>query len=322
MIVIWHVYCHFLVKCHETPTVTQSMFALSIFLPMHVDLFVLISGYFGIKHILKKLIDTYLVMVFYLLVIAVLFWSFDWQMIFLPFSHGPWWFMRTYVYLLLLAPILNFVSDTMAKSYGWKAILIPILVLNEYFSFTWHDLYLGHFGFDLLNFVTVYFLGRYLASESFERWCCFHLYKKNRPWLSWLIIFLIVQIIRLIYYQVVSGLGINTHNWDYNNPLNIISAITFFQLLRNVSVSGNWVYFFSSSAVAVYLVTEHPYVLPKLEAMFFLLYGKISATSTIGGLLYCFLFAFLSYLAVALFDKLRIPVQTCISGQILPHVNK
>jgi len=322
MIVLWHLYCHFLVKSPTNHEVTSTMFIVSIYLPMHVDLFVLITGFFGIRHFLRKIFDTYLLMLYYLLLIALLFWTFDWKLLLFPLSHSPWWFMRTYIYLLLLAPLLNFVCDNMPRTTGWKSVLIPLLILNEYFGFAWHDLYLAHFGFDLLNFVTIYVIGRYIASEDFEALCHRLPFGTLSPWKFWLYCFLLVQVLRAVCYYTIGGLGINTHNWDYNHPLNIASAVSFFQIFRNVRLTGKWIYFLSSSAVAVYLVTEHPYVLPKIENMFFRGYNQIADYSTLGGLAYCFLFTVLTYVVVSVVDKVRIPFLSFVKTKITSHVRR
>ena len=88
---------------------TPILGSLYVLLLIGVILFLLISGYFGIKPSLKGFLKLYLLLVFYKVLLFVVYLIRGWGEIsvgvkevvtlFLPFSGavGHWWFFRTYI---------------------------------------------------------------------------------------------------------------------------------------------------------------------------------------------------------------------------------
>ncbi len=95
----------------------------AMFMPLHVGvlLFVMISGYFHIKFSIKKLILLIVPLFVYSLpsIVSALFDSSTGktELInqFLFVSHSQYWYMRIYVGLFLLAPVINKFLDTCSK---------------------------------------------------------------------------------------------------------------------------------------------------------------------------------------------------------------
>lgn len=109
MIVLYHI-----LSVAIFPT-TQDSFYKALWLPLHigVPLFILISGYFGIKASIKGLIK--LIGIIFILQVPLLIINYYIhgenlkEIIKISFfiSNTPFWFMRTYLFLYLFSPVIN-----------------------------------------------------------------------------------------------------------------------------------------------------------------------------------------------------------------------
>ena len=87
----------------------------SLEVPFHVGviLFVLISGYFGIRASFKGLINLLLPVAFYYCIGGVIVSYFTRDFSSLPstllfVTNSPYWYVQIYLYLFLLSPLMNF----------------------------------------------------------------------------------------------------------------------------------------------------------------------------------------------------------------------
>lgn len=114
MIVIYHTFYYRLQYYQESAPLFAS---LTVVLHIGVILFVLISGYFGIKPSVKGFLRLYCVVIFYDLVLYVVFVGIGEQTLswkeaikcLLPMSchRGDYWFIREYMILYLCSPLIN-----------------------------------------------------------------------------------------------------------------------------------------------------------------------------------------------------------------------
>ena len=141
-----------------------------------VDLFVLISGYFSISWKMRSFAGLVFQCLFFFLGIWMLL-TFSG---FAPFSARDLaagfglmennWFVKAYVGLYLLAPVLNaFVARSTKRE---LAIFLVLFYLFQ-FSYGWLFIkamsdYRG--GYSVLSFVGLYFIGRYIRLHG-GRWC-------------------------------------------------------------------------------------------------------------------------------------------------------
>lgn len=73
LICLWHVNGHFLPLLPNAGSlVGKTLSLLMPYITFHVDLFVLITGYFGVRHLKRGLLKTSLLVLFYSLVLGVL----------------------------------------------------------------------------------------------------------------------------------------------------------------------------------------------------------------------------------------------------------
>ena len=67
LIVVWHIYGHYMEGCDIIhPIAQKAMGFITGFISFHVDLFILITGYFGVKNNKKAIVKNIILCAFYL----------------------------------------------------------------------------------------------------------------------------------------------------------------------------------------------------------------------------------------------------------------
>lgn len=132
LICLWHVNGHFLpLVPNETNHTAGIINNITPYLTFHVDLFVMITGYFGVRNSAKGVIKTCSLVIFYSLILGLtinclgkdsLKWSY-----LLPFSGSSWWFMQVYLVLLLIAPFFEMYIQQASKKVCYQYCVLPLL---------------------------------------------------------------------------------------------------------------------------------------------------------------------------------------------------
>lgn len=232
-----------------------------------VNVFVLISGWFGLRFRVRGLLS---------FLFQVFFFSFGVYAIFLvlgnPFEKGDiahcllsrhenYWFAKAYLVLLVFAPVLNAFIEKASKKLFAGIILLMLL-----FHFFW-DWCFGYAtpyfegGYSPIWFMTLYLTGRYCNIYKP------YITKLMRP--SYVSVYAVCSIIIALSMFLPAFLygenqnGIVCHvlkklgSIAYDSPLVFISALSlllFFTKLKFYSRIINWS---ASSAFAVYLLQTH-----------------------------------------------------------------
>lgn len=163
-ILLWHVTMHGYGMAKELPAEHGFMNSLCIalFVPC-VNLFVLISGYYGIKLKLSSIARFEAQAVFYSYAIAVVMYFAFHDLgaplitVSLPVLGKRWWFLTTYLMLTLAAPVLNEGVKRLTK----RQLLLSIAGLIAINSIG-KMLKLDGGGSDFQTFMIVYLTGRFL----------------------------------------------------------------------------------------------------------------------------------------------------------------
>lgn len=272
LIVIYHVFVYVLGNYETQYLLIKPLYTLS---HVGVVIFVLISGYFGIKPSVKGLLKLYLWIVFYNLLLFCP-WYFIGKnefslgilvKIFMPFSHSlPWlWFMRVYVFLYLLSPLLNVVRNGNHKCelscFGKKPnrggnILIISGLGIMLFWFGWinsnSDLYDGR---NIIEFAFLYLLGGLLRNKYVVN-------DENRTALRrkfgiWLLV-LVLAVSASLYFAEGSYLQLFKHICHPNSsPVLITMSALILLLFSTFKIQSSVINWISSSTLSVYLVHEN-----------------------------------------------------------------
>lgn len=211
-----------------------------------VNMFILISGYFGIKLKLQSIIRLCLLLLliyvpFYLIRCLV---THDFTIAsfiekFFVISNAGY-FIQCYFMLMILSPVLNaFIEKYGRNSLKW---VLVFLVLEVWFSCVMNIEALGYNqGYSVIHFVLIYLIAR-----------CIKLYEsklfriKRSIW-----IWGYIACTFIICFMYMGGIKCC---WDYSNPIVILSSIcTFLPFLykRYYNKSINWI---AGGTLAVYII--------------------------------------------------------------------
>lgn len=214
-----------------------------------VNIFVLISGYFEIKPTMGKALSLIISMLFYTVAFTIpyLIYQKDFLHILSSLfilSHSPYWFIITYLFLMLFAPLLNLLFQTQNKK-NISIFIIGLLIISIYFGFIWGDT-TNRNGYTLFQFIMMYCIGRYIKVFDIHF---------PRQGVLILIYFACTTLCGLgMYYLFVSGYNTFARQLTfYNNPLIIISSITAFFLFRNIEFKSKLVNKLAESSLSIYL---------------------------------------------------------------------
>lgn len=215
-----------------------------------VNLFVMISGYFGIRLTPKRLTAYIGMCLFYSLGIYVLWLALSAKVVFtvkgaldalLVFSHGDLWFVRDYLFLMLLAPLINAGLDALDRR-SLNTLMISLVVINCYFGW-WNGGIVNPTGYCLMQLISVYILGYWLRGIRLSM-----LYSAA-IWLSGYAL----TIIMAMYMP-------STKTYAYNSPAVIAASVGVFMLFANLRICSRAINGVARHTFAVYLIHKDPYV--------------------------------------------------------------
>lgn len=227
---------------------------LNSFFVIGVNGFVFISGYFGIKFNLKRIISiaiqaiSYSV-VFYLALCLINKIDFDFVSFiksFFPISRNIWWFITTYIGLYFIAPFLNTGIKNIPKN-ELLYILTGLFILNCISSFVFVGI--SNNGYDLFNFIFVYLIGRFAKQNDL---------RIKHSGVTLLICTGIITVLGLgLVY--INKFPLVWHLFYYNNPIIILSAISIFFIFLNLKIGYNrYINNIAQLILGVYMIHDYP----------------------------------------------------------------
>lgn len=235
---------------------------LNAFTVVSVNCFILISGYFGIKPTKKKMCNLFIICTFYsVLIYAIFSPTFHYKTFiytFSPFSHNQGlWFVTCYIGLFLISPMLNAAVNYLntAKDSEWIKVLCGGGIITFYFGYLWKT-DLNYNGSNLINFIFLYMIGRYLYVKNtiFQAKI-----KKYFIILVYLICTLITASIA-VFFLLSKGTAdyIFYWAWRYNSPFVILGSVALFMFFNSLTIKGKrWINTIAASTFSVYLIHEN-----------------------------------------------------------------
>lgn len=227
------------------------------FVYIGVNVFVLISGYFGIKFKWKGVLNILVYCCFYMAV--NLLWAtyvshtetYDIGVIVAKTlkatTRTTKWFIPCYLALYFLSPLLNSARENLSK----RQYLFGLIVLSIYclwFGFIRQVHVFNHNGYTVGQFIWLYFIGGYIRRFQPQN----KLPHKRTVLLgTYLLSCLIWAGLTIAQYS-----GVNILIWHpttYNNPFTLLGAIAFFCLFTTFEFQSKWVNYIAQSMLAVYL---------------------------------------------------------------------
>lgn len=252
MIVLLHIYGLIVYPMYHIP------FERAITIPLHigVPLFVLISGYFGIRIKGKSLSRLMGQMLVYTIPLQVCYsvlnsggGVIELCKDFLFISNSPYWFMRTYLCLYLVSPMINSYIERIGLKERFFFLFCLLFISTYLGSLAQNDPTL-YDGTNLTNFITLYVIGNTLRVYV-KVW-------KNVSisTLTLIYILLNVAIVTIYCILVESMWGKLFYHlcWPYTSPILFINAIVLFMIVGKMKFKSNIINTLSTSSLSIYLI--------------------------------------------------------------------
>lgn len=265
-ILLWHVTVHGYSLAHmeELNILTiqhdfMNSLSVAMFAPC-VDLFVLISGYYGIKFSFKTLARFEGQAIFYSYLTAagaiLLLGHCPGLMgkIF-PIIGNRWWFLTTYVMLLIIAPILNEGIKRLTEKQHLSIIFLFIAINCVGYLFIRRT----PNGSNLQSFILIYVIGQYLHSYKDK----YKMLTNKKVLLAGFIFCTLINFIAVslclqfgVKYPKLVTIGIMLY-LSYSNPVILLQAILIFCAVLSLKPTYNIkVNTIAKHVFGVYLITE------------------------------------------------------------------
>ena len=245
--------------------------AMRAFLSVHVDCFVMLSGYFLCTHVfrLKKVFSLWIQAFFwsvllYLLLCAVGIVPFQWISLgkaCLPFTQRRYWFVTTYLLMYLLMPLLNAAIRVMSqRQYATflMAFFVAYIALQNVFF--WNDFTSVDETAPLL-FVFLYLLAAY-----------FRLYPPQRTRKEYFLCYAVLCLFAAAWKMVIPELTVRVFGrvvgenifLTNNSVIVILAAACLFRFFEGLRISNRHVRkgveLLAPLTFGIYLIHEQPEV--------------------------------------------------------------
>lgn len=242
-----------------------------------VDVFVLISAWFGIRTTLRGVCSLLFQVVFYAVAVLGVYalvrgveperCQLAWHSLIPGYDH---WFIRDYLGLMILAPVLHaFLENTSRRQH--RIICAAYLLFEIVYGWLLGKSCFAA-GYSLLSFIGLYLLGSLARREGWQR----------PGWKFWTGVYLVCALLSagLALTAIAGGDAPPARLTAYDSPLVILGALS---LLLAFAGSRTWrskaVNTLAASALAVYLLHFNPLLFSDFKHICLRLYNTYSGVA-------------------------------------------
>lgn len=239
-----------------------------------VYVYIVLMGYFlveknmSLNAMKRRVVSTYLVMIFYSLTLPLLAWatgnleSITLSKVvemFFPLLSRTWYFMSLYIIVLFFAPFLNRGLNSLTKKeysvlmaglfflFSIWTVLANLPMTKEVVQLT--KVFSTEEGKGLYGFIYMYLLGGYLK---------LHVPKKEKAKISYLVLFVALAVLNeLLVYQLEGYRKIVGYN---DNPISVIQGALLVLYFRDLKIKSTVINKISATNIGVYMIHENPYI--------------------------------------------------------------
>lgn len=256
---------------------------------VHVNSFVLVSGYFQSKSDVKlsKAISLnnatwFYKSLFMLLAIFLVHYTSitivgDFDTLykfktFMPIDYGIYWYIDTYLLLYLISPLLNKIIHNITKQEFHRILFVLFFLVCLIPTLTVDEAIRTNNGHSLISFIFLYFIGAYLRLYPIKDNYYFRrLSGKARQTLFFLIIpFCSISILFCcIVSNKISTFGpiaeyfgkvLEMNYLSYTSPLILLESLSYFLFFETLAIKSKFINWISKYLFGVYLIHENPFV--------------------------------------------------------------
>ena len=277
-----------------------------------VGIFIVISGWFGIRPrkcgLVKYLFQIFFTLwVIYGIFIILGLDDFNADGVKISMSlYSGYWFVIGYLGLYIIAPILNkFIEYASKREY--QMMLLSFYLFQSYYSWitAWYDYYMAY---SVLLFSGIYLTAAYIRKYPIK-------------WLEKYALHLFVIVILCMTSIATVSLYLFGHAARMirdDNPLVIFEALLLVTIFGKIKFQSRFVNWLAASCFAVYLIHFHPLVYPYLFKIVADIYGKYD------GIVYVVLLLtilILVYLCCTFLDQIRVLVWSILNKVYFKYVD-
>lgn len=243
-VLIGHTFGH---GAHGEVPIFNYIFAFGI----SINVFMLISGYYGIRLRIKSLLNMIGMVMFYAIASTWLTYLLMRGEVNLygaicclfPVSHNYYyWFASCYIFLMLLSPLLNKGLDGLSqKQYIW--VILSLIYMNCISGWLLRNYLINLTGFSAMQLIFMYIIGH--AIRKLE----IHLKISIK---SLVLIYLATSLLPIFLYRIpyIKDLG------TYNNPLDVLKSVAVFCIFLKFSFHNKLINYVARCVFACYLIQE------------------------------------------------------------------
>lgn len=291
---------------------------------VHVNSYVLVSGYFQSKSTCKQSKVWSLINAnwFYRVIIVIILTSVGaislskvqiLKQIFVIDITDSYWFIKMYLALYLFSPFLNKLIDQLTKNEYNKLLIILTVILSIIPYFTGEQGF-SNTGYTIQHFIYLYLIGGYLRKYPIERSYLFKRCSKQLKQVIFITIFIICAILNYIIY--ISSQSLNNVNSlvnditnnlilmsrAYSNPIVIVQTIAFVLFFETLNIRSKIINNLATLTLGIYLVHDNPLMRGVLYQWLKIDNGPVSSYSFI---IYIFIVSFAIYFTASLIEWIR-----------------
>jgi surface polysaccharide O-acyltransferase-like enzyme len=282
MIVMTHVIVHGRIEANSTGSILLIIKFIEAILVVHVNSFILVTGYYQCKtdFKFKKLVALNNAAWFYRAGIAIILLLLNMTTLskidiirnLFPIDLSFYWFIDAYLLLYCFSPFLNILIKKLDKSTFKKLLLTCFIIISVLPNFTRGQAFYNANGLSLYNFIFLYFVGAYFRYNKVEIWNYFKINSLKKIRLIYASAFVLLLIFNFSLFVVGKnlldlghianyvGLTIVNATLSFDNPLVILGSLMYFLWFGCLVIGSKFINKISTLVFGVYLIHDNPYV--------------------------------------------------------------
>ena len=252
--------------CISDPGLSFLRFSIESLCIVCVNVYVLISGWFGIRTTPRKLAGFLFTCLFYSFLLTAVIWAVKgFPPISLKTLAGcflfgqDYWFANSYLLLCIISPALNLLFEHSDRKTARFTVCAFLLVMV---TFCWlHTMPEFKFGYSTISFIGLYLLGRYMRLYVFDSDR-----KSLNKWMAaagYLVCAILLALMAFLVFRGGFSYFISRCVFSYLNPLTIMATVFLFLFFKYLKVNSSFVNTVAKSSFAVYLFHLNPFIWDK-----------------------------------------------------------
>lgn len=293
MIIVWHIFLYGVNMGAASPNIKLYFDFFRSLMVVHVNSFILVSGYFLVNSSFKmsKILKLNDAVIFYKIIIYIIFIflglaSLDSISIirnFFPLDLENYWFIRIYLIMYIFSPFYNIFLNNITKKTHKNILLVMFLLFSVISTITNQEALVNntvYYGYSIVSFTFLYFIGAYFRKYPIENTYFGMKYSKKLQQLAFIVLFFILALfnyslhitsIQFLHHQgFLSYIGniIYTSFNQYDNPIVLIQSVAYFMIFYYMSFSSKTVNTLSSTIFGIYLIHENLFLRENMYKLF------------------------------------------------------